>query len=196
MKFDDLTSDFEIAPEGPAIGVLVTFIDRGMQSGKFNERRQAALRWELPGVTTESGEPCIVFQTIFNLSMRSKALREVAKGLLGETAGLSLSDMVGKAAKLTIVHSERDEGTYANIASITPLKPGVKVPKHETKELFFSLDPNEYDETKLDLLSEAERKRVLASPTFKETQQILALRKKPTAEIIQDELPWDDAVGF
>jgi len=68
MKFDDLTSSFEPAPEGPATGILTGFIDRGEQAGKFGPRRQAVLQWLLHDVETENGEPCRVFQTIWNLS--------------------------------------------------------------------------------------------------------------------------------
>jgi hypothetical protein len=39
MKFDDLKSSFELAPEGPAIGVLIGLVDRGTQSGKFTPAR-------------------------------------------------------------------------------------------------------------------------------------------------------------
>jgi hypothetical protein len=70
MKFDDLKSSFEPAPEGPALGVLVAFIDRGEQAGKFAPRRQAMLHWLLPEAETENGEPCLVFQVIWNLSMK------------------------------------------------------------------------------------------------------------------------------
>jgi hypothetical protein len=73
MKFDDLQSSFEPAPEGAHTAVLVAFIDKGEQPGKFGARRHALLRWALPNVETKDGSPCIIFQRIWNLSMRAKA---------------------------------------------------------------------------------------------------------------------------
>jgi hypothetical protein len=47
MNFDDLGSDFELAPEGPHTAVLVSWIDRGLQQGRFGARCQAGARFEL-----------------------------------------------------------------------------------------------------------------------------------------------------
>ena len=56
MLFGDLQGDFTPAPEGAHSAVLVSWVDRGLQAGKFGERRQVALRFELPDVETEDGE--------------------------------------------------------------------------------------------------------------------------------------------
>jgi predicted HicB family RNase H-like nuclease len=53
--------------------------------GKFGARRQVALRFELPDVESEDGEPVLVFHTVFNLSMQSKTFRELAVALMGTT---------------------------------------------------------------------------------------------------------------
>jgi hypothetical protein len=73
MKFDDLKAPFEPAPEGSHVGVLEQFIHRGQQPGKY-PRDQASLSWLLPIVQASDGQPCRVFQTIWNLSLRSKAV--------------------------------------------------------------------------------------------------------------------------
>ena len=100
MYFDELTSDFETAPEGAQTGVLVSWIDRGVQQGRFGPCRQVATRFELPAVETENAKPCLVFQTIFNLSMRSKAFREMATALMGtnELRGSHVGNSSAKAA--------------------------------------------------------------------------------------------------
>jgi hypothetical protein len=190
MKFDDLKSSFEPAPEGPAVGVLVAFIDRGEQSGKYAPRRQAMLHWALPEVKTEN-EPCLVFQVIWNLSMRSKAFREVVAGLMGTEplAGRKLGELVGRAAKLTIVHNESETQTYANIAAIKPLPKGVKAPRIEQDLIYFSLDPDEFSEATLNTLSDREQEKIRASETYKTTKQIIANRGKPAAAIIDDDFP-------
>jgi hypothetical protein len=191
MKFDDLTSSFEPAPEGPATGILTGFIDRGEQTGKFGPRRQAVLQWLLPDVETENGEPCRVFQTIWNLSMRSKAFREAVSGLMGAEplAGRSLGELVGRAARLTIVHHESETQVYANIASIRALPRGTKAPETDQKLIYFSLDPDEFSEAELNSLPDREQERIRSSETYRQTKAVLAARAKPTAKLIDDDLP-------
>lgn len=203
MNFDDLTSDFEIAPEGPATATLVSWIDRGVQAGKFGSRRQAALRFELPDVETKNDEPCLVFATVFNLSLRSKNFREMAVALMGkdELKGTPLRDMLGKSCKVTIVHRESDGGqVYANIATYKALKKGTKVMAHQSHLVFFSLDladvPSLADlKTAVEALPDGERTRVQASETYKELLATLsntaAKKGKPAAEIIDDGFPAD-----
>lgn len=191
MKFDDLKSSFEPAPEGPALGVLVAFIDRGEQAGKFAPRRQAMLHWLLPEVKTENSEPCLVFQVIWNLSMRSKAFREVVTGLMGTEPldGRKLAELVGRAAKLTIVHNDGETQTYANIAAIKPLAKGVKAPRIEQDLVYFSLDPDEFSEATLNTLSDREQEKIRASETYRTTKHVLANQGKPAAAIVDDDFP-------
>src|ERR1700731_825374 len=143
MNFDDLTSDFELAPEGPHTAVLVYLVDRGIQQGKFAPKRQVGARFELVDAETDGGEPCLVFKTIFNLSLKSKGFREMAKALLAadDLTGIPLRDMLAKACKVTIVHEEKNDQVYANIASFKALKPGTPVKEPESALVFFSLDP-------------------------------------------------------
>jgi hypothetical protein len=201
MLFDDLKGDFEMTPEGAHNAVLVSWIDRGLQSEKFGERRQVASRFELPDVETENEEPCLVFHTIFNLSMRSKNFREMAVALMGtsDLHGSSVREMLGKFCKVTIIHRETDDGqTFANIASFKALKPGTKPLQADSDLIFFSLDPADAPDLKslqrdFDALPESERTRIAASSTWKELlavrQHTKAMKGKRAAKIIDDELP-------
>ena len=203
MNFDDLASNFEIPPEGPTTAVLVSWIDRGEQQGKFGARRQVGVRFELVDVETEFGEPSLLFLTVFNLSMRSKTFREMAVALLGtaDLKGVPLQGMVGKACKVTVIHRETDDGqTFANIASFKALKPGTKVKEPQTELTFFSLDPLDVKglkafETALAALPESERGKVIASDTYRELIATLkpgkAVKavKKTAADVIDDGFP-------
>jgi hypothetical protein len=191
MKFDDLQSSFEPAPEGSHTAILVSLIDKGEQPGKFGAQRHALLRWVLPNVETETGETCIVFQRIWNLSLRSKAFREVVSGLMGDEplAGRSLRELVGRPARLTIVHNETETQTYANVAAVKPLKPGAKAPKTEQDLIYFSLSPDEFSEAALKALSERDQELIKASPTYAATLRVLEDRKKATKDLINDDFP-------
>jgi hypothetical protein len=192
MKFDDLASSFEPAPEGLATGILTAFIDRGEQAGKFGPRRQVVLHWLLPDVETESGTPAVVYQTVWNLSMKSKVFRETVAGLMGseDLHGRSLAELVGRSARLSITHNEHDGQVFANIASVKPLPKGAqRRPPADQVLTYFSLDADEYDETVLNTLPEREQERIRNSPTYAQTRAVLAARAKPTAELINDGLP-------
>jgi hypothetical protein len=204
MAFDDL-NDFELAPEGPHTAVLVSWIDRGFQQGKFGARRQAGSRFELVDAEKSGEGPLVVFHTVFNLSLKSKVFREMATALMGtsDLKGMPVKDMVGKACKVTIVHKETDDGqTFANIASFKALKPGTAVKQAESDLVFFSLDPADIAdlkslETSLAALPESERTKIAASETYKELlvtlKHVKANKGKKAGDIIDDGFPaaWD-----
>ena len=176
------------------MAVLDQFIDRGDQAGKFAPRRQAFLRWVLPDVETADGKPCYVFQTIWNLSLRSKAFREVVNALMGNEPleGRSLRELVGRAARVTIVHSEGESQTYANFAAIKPVKPGTTAPAPE-ETLYFSLASDEFTPESLAALPEREQEKVKASSTYRdlmETRKLAAkVKTKDVAAVIDDGFP-------
>jgi hypothetical protein len=145
----------------------------------------------LPTVETENGEPCLVFETLWNVSMTSKAFRETVSALMGNEplAGRTLGELVGRAAWLTIVHKEGETQTYANIASIRPLPRGTKVPTIDQPLTYFSLDVDEFSEAALNALPEREQERIRSSETYRQTKSVLAARAKPTAKLIDDDLP-------
>jgi hypothetical protein len=203
VNFEDLQRDYPIAPEGAHNAVLVSWIDRGLQQGRFGARRQVGLRLELPDIESESEEPVLVFHTIFNLSLRSKTFREMAVALMGtsDLAGSSVREMVGKGCKVTIVHKETDDGqTFANIASFKTLKPGTSV-RADTPPIFFSLDPADVPDLKslqrdFDALPETERNKVSASETWRELVATRTLTQnskgKRAAKIVKDTIPGED----
>jgi hypothetical protein len=150
---------------------------------------------------SENGEPCLVFHTIFNLSMRSKSFREMSVALLqrSDLAGLSVRELVGKACRITVIHKETDGGqTFANIASFKPTKPGTPPPRIDSDVVFFSLDPADAPDLKslqrdFDALPESERTKIAASPSWREllaTRQLTkAATGKKAATIVNDSIP-------
>lgn len=202
MLFDDYDTTYEIAPEGPQIGTLVRFIDRGLQEGKYGPRRQVSVVFELPAVETGNGEPCLVFHTIWNVNLRSPAFKEMASALMStnELRGLNMKDMVGKSCKLMIVHKELADGTqtFANIMNFKALKAGTAIPPIQTELMFFSLDPKDVPtlaalDASVAKLSKLDAAKVVASSSYTELYKMLKHVKdsagRPASEIINDELP-------
>jgi hypothetical protein len=205
MLFDDLKSDFFVPPEGAHVGVLVSWIDRGVQSGKYGPSRQVGLKFELPLVETpDASAPCLLFTTVFNCSMRSKKFREMATAIMGkpDLHGASVREMIGKNVKLSVIHNEGDDGTvYANIATYRPVAPGAIPVSAESPCIFFSLDPADVDGLKpfqkdFEALPESERIKISASPTFQELLATLkhtqASKGKKAKDIIGDNIPGED----
>jgi hypothetical protein len=183
---------FEPAPEGVHTGILASLVDLGDQESKFGTKRQARLKWVLPEVKDDKGEGFLVFQTIWNLSLRSQVFRDVVSALLpGENLkGRSLRELVGKAARLTIEHNDAGNQVYANVASVKPLKAKAKAPVLDPGQLaYFSLDPDEFSEAAFNALSDRDREKVRVTDAYKTATFVAANKGKPAAAIIGDELP-------
>lgn len=205
MNFSDLLKAFPLAPEGPHTAVLVSWIDRGLQPGKFGARRQVGLKFELPDIETDDGEPMLVFTTVFNLSLRSKSFREMATALMqaSDLGNTDVRELVGKTCRITIVHNEGSDGqVFANIASYKACR-GKATPMSELT--FFSLDLLDTPDmatlkAHVEALSESERGKVQASETYKELvatfKHVAANKGKPASEIIKDSLPDDFGDDF
>jgi hypothetical protein len=106
-------------------------------------------------------------------------------------AGRSLKELVGRPARLTIVHNETDNQTYANVASVKPMKPGIKAPKLEQDLLYFSLSEDEFSPEILNSLPERIQVEIKNSPTYAQTLRTLEARKKSNAELLDDGIPED-----
>jgi hypothetical protein len=133
-----------------------------------------------------------VFQNIWNISLRSKAFREVVTALMGTEPleGRSLKELVGRPARVTITHNEGESQTYANITSVRALKPGTPRPRTPEELVYFSLSPEEFDERTLATLPTRMREKISLSPTYKETLKTLAAKKMTTKELVDDMLPF------
>lgn len=135
----------EFKPVGPGthFAVCTAVVDVGVQPGsaKFPKpRRLLMLRFEVPAerVTTADGDmPAIIWQR-YTASMNSKALlRGAVEGWLGrglsddEAARVDLTKLAGKAATITVTHTNKGDKVYANVSGIGPLPKGVQPPTAE-----------------------------------------------------------------
>ena len=171
---------------------MAAFIDLGDQQSKFGVKRQARIRWVLPETKNEKGEPFVIFQTIWNLSMRSEAFRDIVSALLPDESlkGRSLRELVGKAARLAVEHNDDSGQIYANVVSVKPLKPGTSAPVLEPSKLvYFSLDPAEFDRADFDTLSERDREKIQVTDAYKTATFVVANKGKPAQAVIDDGIP-------
>ena len=132
------TKQYEIPPEGGAVGRLYQIIDLGTQvtsyMGETKLVPQVMLKFELPNELTTDGQPMSI-NAIYTRSMNEKAkLRSIAKVLMGrkiedkDVQSFSLSELLGKVATVDIVNKVGKDGTKkAFVQGIGAVPKGIPV---------------------------------------------------------------------
>jgi hypothetical protein len=174
--------DFVPVPAGAHVAVCTMVADIGIQPSQFYEpKRKVVFRFELPNERTEYTDkdgnkrngPMVVYDTL-TASMNGKAnLRAMLEGWRGrkftddEASEFDTRNVLGKSCMLSIVHNEKGEKTYANIAAVMPLPKGTNSPEAEGKVMYYDED----DAKSYDDLPEWVRKKIDAqhAPTPRET---------------------------
>ena len=136
------SQDFEPCPAGPQRLVCCDVVDLGMVDvlwqGKTKRQHKMQIRWQSEK-TTKDGKPALLVQR-YTLSMHEKAtLRKILESWRGrpfgsdeEAEAFDIEKVIGANAYGNIMHSTKGDSTYANLASIMPLPPGM--PKLAVKD--------------------------------------------------------------
>lgn len=125
-------------------------IDLGVQYSEMwqKEQHRILLIWETDEeMTTSEGEkkPKAISKE-FVLSLHEKS--DLYKTLISwrgkaftaeELAGFDVANVLGAPCLLNIVEVKKDDKTYSNIGSITPLMKGMPAPEAVNKQIFFEL---------------------------------------------------------
>lgn len=194
--------DFKPCPDGTHLAICYRVIDLGTQrveyQGQTKEQRKVLIGWELPGERMEDGRPFSIGQR-YSWSMHEKSrLRHDLESWRGKkfeqsdfgAGGFDISNLIGKPCLLSIVHTEKDGKTYANIASVSKLVKGMEVPKMENETVFFDLD--NLDRAEFDKLSDTMKKIIEASPEYSSAVRGPA----PSSHPLDDDFRPDDDLPF
>lgn len=201
MKPQKSAGNFKPVPEGPHPAILYSLIDLGTQQGvcqgkPANPKRKIAMRFELHGEETklEDGRPRSIGKT-FTLSSSAKGnLRPFMEGWRGkaftdeEFEAFDLKNMLGKPAIVTIV----EDGEYRVINGISRLIAGMQAPAMVNKQVYLSLEPEEFDSTVFDGLSDKMKETIGQSPEF----QGLNGKAIDAAMAATGDAPFDDEIPF
>lgn len=186
----------ELPPEGATLGILVECIDLGtVLNEKFGRfLHQIRLTWELPFELMSDGRPFLISKiytlSLFGSQKNKSKLRADLEAWRGKEfkkqeldQGFNFSKLLGHCCTLTITHSERDGGTYANILSIGAVPKGQETfdPFHPIK--FLDLDA--FDQEVFESLPEWVRKRIEESAEFKKMQELRV--EPPEEELVEGE---------
>jgi hypothetical protein len=134
-------SSRQIAPEGAHVARCYQIIDKGTTFDEKwgNKKRKVQFLFELPLETAvfseDKGEQPFYVKTVFNLSMGEKAsLRKFVESWIGkkmtdaQAGDFDIIKLLGHSCMVNIAHNGKDDRTYANIMSISPLPKGMACP--------------------------------------------------------------------
>lgn len=150
--------DYSPVPQGTHFAVCDQVVDLGKQrivSQQFGEsvKHQVYIRWQIPAERVEweqDGEkkegPAVIGKT-YTLSLGDKAnLRKDLQAWRGkpftpdELRGFDIAKLLGAPATITVTHTEKDQRTYANVASLGGIPKGMDKPKAEGDSLLYDSD--------------------------------------------------------
>ena len=158
--------DFEILEAGTHAAVCTQIIDIGPQETNWGEKDKVKLRFEVPAERTSWTDkegndhegPMVIWGT-YTASLNDKAtLRKHLEAWRGkaftevELMVFNLKAVLGQPCMISVIHTEREGKTYANIASIGRMPKGMDVPKAEGELLVFDFD--QHTQADLDKLPE------------------------------------------
>jgi len=195
MKASDSGSGtFEQAPEGTHMARCYKLIDLGTQlrefQGEAKKSRQIIIGWELPGELMTTGEyegQPFTASKFYTLSLHEKAtLRAHLKNWRGkdftaeELAGFDVKNLLGKACMVSIVTNDKGR---AQVGGVMALPKGMTVPDAVNPPVYFSLDPDEFDQAVFDSFSDKMQALITPSDEYK------ARNSKPKATAVADAVP-------
>jgi hypothetical protein len=121
-------SDFEPHPEADCVGVLVDITPLKRVESAYGPREVFKCVFETDQLR-DDGLPYLVWSRGFTASLHEKsAFRAFLNQWFGrdlnvkEQAVFDTEDLIGRSAKLSIVHNEHNGSTFANIGLIRPDK--------------------------------------------------------------------------
>ena len=172
-------STYEAIPAGSYVARLFSLIHIGTQSFEYKGEKKTAnkvrLTFELPTEMKEFKEgegkkPYIISQE-FTLSMHPKSkLRPTIEAWLGTKLGdeeaysFNLEDLIGKECLLSVIHTEKEGNTYANISTISPLPKGMECSEQINKTI--NLNYTNFDDEVFNALPNFLKDKMMATPEY------------------------------
>lgn len=175
---------FENAPSGAHAARCFRVVDLGTQTfqvmGETKQAHQCLITWEL-GKMMDDGKPYTINEK-YTVSLHEKAkMRSILESWRGrkftdeERKGFELKNVLGKVCFLSIVHTQRGDKTYANIASVMPVPEGIASPPAVNELVYYSI--SEHDEDVFQKLPKFYREMIQKSPEY----QMLSMERAPVA---------------
>lgn len=187
---------FEIAPSGAYVARCYRVIDLGTQTfsvmGETKQAHQVLVTWEI-NKNMSDGKPFTISEK-YTVSLHEKAkLRAVLESWRGrkfteaERQGFDLKNVIGKVCFINIVHTQKGEKTYANVASVMPVPEGLPSPAAVNETVHF--DISEWSASSFEKVPKFYQEMIKKSPEFQQLDNVAV----PSGSTVADE---DDDIPF
>lgn len=172
--------NFELTPAGTFVSRCYRFIDLGSHEQNFQGeskgmRRLVMIGFELPTELMADGRPFSIHKR-YTFSTHEKAtFRKDLESWRGRKfedsdfgpGGFDVRNLIGVPCTLTIVHSEKGNDTYANIASIGKAMKGIETPAQVNPSVYFTLERDGFDAAVMDSLSDKLKEFIRDTPEYR-----------------------------
>ena len=191
--------EYPLAPAGTFIARVVSIIDLGTQKtswqGVEKDTPQINISFELPTELHEFKEgegkkPFVISNTYSHMMGKKAKLRPITEAILGvalkdeEAYSFDHDELIGLPCQLTVVHTEKDGNTYANIGSISHLLKGLACPPQVNPSKILSFE--KWSDELFKSLPEFLRKKIESSPEYGRM-----VGRPEQAEISSDDIPFN-----
>lgn len=172
--------NFELTPAGTFPGRCYRFIDLGSHEQEYNGeskglKRLVMIGFELPTETMADGRPFSIHKR-YTWSTHEKAtMRKDLEAWRGAKfndndfgpGGFDVRNLLGVACTLTIVHNDKGNDTYANLASIGKAMKGLDIPAAVNPTVYLTLEPDGFDQEVFDGLSDKLKDFIRLTPEYR-----------------------------
>lgn len=178
MKWkDNGGGDFEKVPTGTHVARCIALIDLGTRTGPFGSKREVMIRWELPHEAMASSPDGEVFtiSQFYTQSLGEKAnLRAMLKSWRGrdfteeELKGFDPRTILGKPCMVSVIEKATQKGDIKHVVgAVSALARGMQIPEQMNPSVYLSLEPEDFDQSAFNVLSEKIQAMVKESPEYK-----------------------------
>ncbi len=165
-----------LPPAGTHMARVINIIYLGTVKGSFGDSYKVRITWELPTETHvfKEGEEAKPFsisrETTLSMGQKSN-LRPIVEGVLGvslkdeEAYAFDIDEILGKECLLTVVYDEGENGTYANVGTVTKLVKGMVCPPAVNPLKILSYE--KFDEKYFETLPSFIKEKMAKTPEYK-----------------------------
>lgn len=196
MKAPSSKTPRTLPPAGTFLARVVKVIYIGtiktQWQGVEKEVPKIQITWELPTETHvfregEAARPFVISQE-YTHSMGPKSnLRPITESIIGtklsdeEAYGFDHDELLGIPCQVTIIHDEKESGTWEKVTSVSPLLKGITCPPQVNPSKVLSFD--KWNEELFNSLPSFVKNKIISSKEYKAMKGV-------TEQITPEEVPF------
>lgn len=166
-----------LVPQGLHAAVCTQVIDMGTQvyDGKYGAqaKRKVKIGWEIADadLVDDEGRPAMIWANYTQSTNEKAALRIMLENWRGraftpeEIKAFNIENILGVPCMLNVVHHDKGERTYDDVAGVTPLPKNMPKPVSVRKPFAFFID--EWNQEVFDTFGDGLKAKIMESPEAK-----------------------------